>query len=392
MSAAVQQKSPVELIIILHIIQRLTKTPKSSSDAIAMHDTILSITAQHFSTSLQLIKQRVPKKAPEADGILSQLAPYLSYRRGPLRQDHETQQWIVTQGGLSQAFRYSFHSLCNWSANIAMNPAQRIGREYSSRLALLTCKVVGSRATLKVILEELKNQSMFEDGTAPLHLDVAVAIVCADELFRPERACYETSDSMPQASNTGDEQNHANRVDVTSFQRLTTGQDQDGAQLTIMGSLRNALEAAPDLIRDDLVTVEVIVRLHRRVTNIFASAAVAENGAAGVDTQNLLSNEVINSAAASLLPALDSNNADQPLDLSNLDLTGVATGNGLNLSLDSNSMVSDEMQGILGGDQSNVLSGLDVNGIENNTAGALGNDETDIFADLGLDADIDLGF
>lgn len=370
-AVAPQQKSPQELSVMCAIIKALMKAPTSSSDATAMHNTILSIVSHAFTRCLQTVKQRIPNSAKDLDPVLNFLEPHLTFIQSPLRYDTEMRNWLTSQGGIQQAFRYSFNSLTNWSTTIAMNPAQQIPRQYSPRLAFLSTRLAGARSTLRTLVEEVKNQTAFADGTAPLHLDTAAALICADALSSESYHAADTSSPPDQISATGAERPDLNtKGDGQFLQKIAAGSS-SSVRMTLASALSTALESAPSLLKTDPAMAETIVRLHRRVNTVLTSAAATANGTTATTipgaTNSLLAVDATSIALAT---------SNQPIDLSDvpLDMAGNTAGNsGIDLDADVG------MQGLLmgGSDQQSYLGA---------------SDDADTFAGLGLEEGMDFGF
>lgn len=329
MIAYAKEQRGADLALLLQIIQRVARAP-SSPDAQAMHATIMYIVGLPLTNCLKTLRKNNPKRN-DIDPIISNLKPYIDFRRRPYNPCHELRAWRASPGSLKQSLRVSFQSLIIWSS--AINP-QLSPPHYNPRLILIAECILGAPTTLSVLLEEVKVQTELPNGNAAVALDIATALICAPK-----------SENSPLA--------------VGWVNAPVPAQPAKGTKrMNLREALKLEFDTATDLVQKDQFMAETIVRLHR-----------------SVEAQlNISITPIPDVAAPSLLPmsSINISTVDQAIDFgTDANVTGMdldAGANGMHLGL-SDTLIGGDLK--MDGDDD--LFGQGGSGM---------NDDDDIFGDL----------
>ena len=331
------ERSNQNLDIVMLMLQRVTRSPAASGDSQSMHLTIMSIIAQPLLQSLQSVRRRRHSRV-DVEPIINTLKQRIPFRTIAHATQQEVQAWITQAGSLSHAFQNAVRGLISWSTSATVNIFQP-PPAYDHRLLLMTMKELGANAVLRMLLDEIKVRTASQDGTAPLTLDIAAAIVCAP-----------STENSPITS------------DWVNGTTIAANTHQGGYRLNLREALKIEFERGPDTMKVDSLLAETVVRLHRRV-----------------EVQLTITPEDI--AAQSI---------QVPTMLPVLDVSGAVAAAAASHQVDL-SAAMDVSMGLSGADAGSMAMDLSsaAGGIELLGTGGLGANDDDVFANLGLDDGLD---
>lgn len=237
--ASYARESPGENVdIILQILQRITKAP-GSSEAQALHSAIMAIIALPLSNLLRALEKKTSKRS-DITGIAKVMQPYRDFRRGPFSPCSQLTNW-TSQGGLQNAVKAAYRSLITWNIQLTTMTPHQLPPPYNQRLFLIAEYVLGAPMLLKIVLQEIKEQTENPAGAAAVALDIATALICA-----------------PKTENSP--------IDVTwPTSTIAAQHPQHRKRLNLREALALEMERAPETIKKDTTLAESIVRLHRLV-------------------------------------------------------------------------------------------------------------------------------
>jgi mediator of RNA polymerase II transcription subunit 5 len=221
----------------MQILQSLIKPKSISGEAEMMHETILSIIAKPLEHALRELRRSAPSRQ-DIDPLLHALQPHLSFKRTAGSHHTELESWTSTHGGgMLASLRNTFQSLVLWSTSpdINMTPAS-----YTHRQVLVAVKMLGARSVIRTIIDEVKLQNQYQNGSGDLAFDIATAIVCAPG----------ATDGLSPAD--------GNMLGMYSHQNLS-------GRLNLREALKLELEEVSKIFPNDPARAETIVRLHRRI-------------------------------------------------------------------------------------------------------------------------------
>lgn len=260
---------PPEQKAILKILQLILQPSSISSEASSVLSSVLSIVAKPLDQALRAYQRRDPRNQ-EIEPLLRILKEHVPLsRRTGAAENSELEAWSSTpNGGLSQAVRSTIRGFIAWG----LQPAgtESTPTAYTHRQLLAATRILGAKQTVRLILDELKEQ--VQAGNQSVAYDVCCAIICAPNV----------------ATDDVDPSSQVNLLDATA--------QAHGPQQRPM-SLRQALRAAAEdwkrIHKDDPVAFEIVVRLHRRVeaqlaVSVSAAAAAAAEAVLQGDGGNML--------------------------------------------------------------------------------------------------------
>ncbi|KAI9664753.1 MAG: mediator complex subunit [Bathelium mastoideum] len=332
--------------ILVQILHKLMRPSSLSGDAQGMHAAILSMVAGLLEKPLRDLQAREPSRY-DIEPLLEDLKAHAHYKRNGSSSLTELHQWTHTpNGGFRQSIRNTFQSLLSWGSHLPMIVPPP---NYTHRQILSAVKIIGSASTLRVLVEEVKQQTEQDNG--PLALDIATEIICAP-----------TPDDPPEAA-----------VDPTLILPTTTHtRPPSSSKTSLRDRLKLLLEDAPKKLASDPGTAATVVRLHRRVEAIMAEAAQAQALPPDLGAQEIIQAvdsvtadaAAVEAAAAAIVP-------DQSLDLNvaaGLDMDAAAAA-GVAMDLDlgaagtdlGSQSVDDMLQGSgLGSADDDIFGGLEM--------------------------------
>lgn len=357
--------------LVMQILHKLIRPASISGDALAMHTTILSITAHRLDNALSRLQRREPTRA-DIDPIRDTLRNHSTHKRNDDIPNTELESWTSTPGGgLLAALRKTIQSLVLWSSSIGIS---RSPPSYTHHQLLMSSQLLGVKRTLAALLDEVVAQT--EQGNGDVALDIATNMICAPS--------GHSNSSNPATPPYGDP--------TTVPQRRET-------RLTLRDALRFEKEDVTKLFSTEPGRAEVIIRLNRRVEAQLAPILAAAP-MPGLDSTM---------TAAQVAEMMES----MPMDLSTAADTGVlaATGdteltgasNAADMAVSTQNLDLGMRMGDVGlglvAPRGSIDFGMSGNGTvfgaqgEGNVQGEeAAEEEEDIFAGLGLDADMDMEF
>ncbi|KAL7925274.1 mediator complex, subunit Med5 [Trichoderma austrokoningii] len=230
----VEQKEQKSIIKILQLILLPTSI---SGEATTMLASVKGIIAKPLEHSLRSYQRQDPKNQ-DIEPLLRVLKDSLPFSRRTGAAEHqELEMWATSSSsGLSGAARHLIQGLVQWCMH---TDGTAMPTSYTHRQVIATLKIVGASRLLRVILEEIRQQSLAGNGSVVY--DVATALVCAPNV----------SNELPPTSGLLDETGNM----LPILQR----------PLTLREVLKMEAEDYRKLQKKDAELAEIVVRLHRRV-------------------------------------------------------------------------------------------------------------------------------
>lgn len=288
-----------EIDVVMQILQVVVKPRSISGEAEIVHGVVLSLVGKQLDGALRELRRRSPARN-DTQPMMQELQPRIASKRTMASHHGELESWTSQgHGGLLASLRSTVQSLVMWSTapDINMTPAS-----YTHRHPVVAVRLVGARAVIQAMLEEMKLQSQNDSGE--LALDIVTAMIVAPTVgdvpivggnitTTDDRARSSQASSQPPSSQP-------------SLYHPKT-------RLTLREALKMELDqTAPKMSLTDPLLAENIIRLHRRVEAHYAGMAAANATTAAAEA-----------AAAAAAGAHDLN---VPVAL---DEVGVGTGIGV---------------------------------------------------------------
>jgi mediator of RNA polymerase II transcription subunit 5 len=204
----------------IHLLQALTKTP-TSSEARAIHKTILTIVAEPLSQLLE--SSSGPKKVnQDLTALLASIQPHKDGRYTNTATKVEIEPWTSTAGGMLGSVRNTFHSLLYWDTSLI--PSAGLPTSFTYKQIDTAVQFNGAAEVLRVLVDELKLLS--GNPSFDPALDILSSAICA------------RAGSLPEADFI----------------------------LTLREALRLEYDNLAQILKEgDLIYAEAVVRLRRRV-------------------------------------------------------------------------------------------------------------------------------
>jgi len=323
--------------VVLTILQKLIRPSSIQGEALAMHNTVLSIIAQPLDELLRDLRKHDPDRQ-DIGTLIDKLKDYLHFSCTGDSHISELRVWSTDNGGgMLTGIRNSFNMLCFWSSPAGSNSTMPI---YSHRQLLAAIQLSGAPRVLRTIVDEVRAQT--EIGYDDLSLDVAASMVCASVL----------SDGR------------------TSLVNGTKSLFSD-SRLSLREALQLELDDAAKIVLLDPSRAEILVRLGRRVDSQLVEAPTMDLHMAIPDMMNTM--DFTSAVDVSGVPT------DVPLEF-RLDDNGQPDVQ-LDFTSTDNDALHLEMNAVLANDDSGVSKQFD---------DVSQSAEEDIFSGLTLDADIDM--
>ncbi|KAL8711658.1 MAG: hypothetical protein Q9220_004068 [cf. Caloplaca sp. 1 TL-2023] len=244
------KESSASINALMPALHTLLKPPSISSDSAVMHSAILDIVAEPLDQALthaQLQHNRRVDIAP----LQEKLRSHMQKHRQKASALSELETWAATPNkGLLTALSTTINALMSW--NIAsLNSAGMSAPNYTHRLLLRTQQILGAKATIKFLIDEIMAQvDSAGEENVDLIMDIIVTLIVAPQ----------PSTSSP--------------ASFPAYQ----------GRLTLRDVLRNISTEANELCKTDTARARIIVRLHRRVE---AFAPVPPNAMADIQHENM---------------------------------------------------------------------------------------------------------
>lgn len=230
----IEQKEQKSVIKILQLILLPTSI---SGEASTMLASVKGIVAKPLEHSLRAYQRQDPKNQ-DIEPLLRTLKDSLPLSRRTGAAEHqELETWATSSSsGLSGSVRHLIQALVQWCIHPEMTA---MPTSYTHRQIIATLKIVGASRLLRVILEEVRQQTLA--GSGSIAYDVATALICAPNV----------NNELPATSGLLDETGNMPPL----LQR----------PLTLRDVLKMEAEDYRKLQKKDAELAENVVRLHRRV-------------------------------------------------------------------------------------------------------------------------------
>lgn len=215
---------------------------------------------------------------------------------------------------LKAGLRQMLTSLMDWGSTLSLNPLRQ-PPAYTPRLLPISVAIMGARAVLKTLLEELKMHMALPDTSGPIALDICTTLICTPE---------------PGSS----------RSQTIYIHEATSNRS---GRLTLREALKIEFEEAPKLIQSDQLLGQCVVHLHRHVES---QLAMVMAGMAEMPAPLMPELSAIDEAAAAAVVA--DLTAGDPMDFTTDG--GLGDGLGLDMELDATGGAQMDFGGGLGGD------------------------------------------
>ncbi|CAI4210486.1 unnamed protein product [Parascedosporium putredinis] len=188
---------------ILKIFQLLLTPSAISTEASTMLTSVLNLVAKPLEHALRSYQRRDPKNV-QIEPLLRTLKDNLALsRRTGGAEQNEVETWSgPATGGLAVTVKHTVASFIPWALHPRLNA---MPTPYTHRQLLYGIKVLGAPRILRIILEELQQQT--EAGNASIAFDIASALICAPDV---------TSDVLPAALQTLDESGNVPPTSATA--------------------------------------------------------------------------------------------------------------------------------------------------------------------------------
>ena len=189
---------------LIPTLETLLRSP-SSPDSAAIHSAVLAVVAKPLDDALTYA-QRTQSLRTDIQPLLDILKPYL--RRSKSSPYSELETWTATPGGgLLAALNQNIQSLLLWTsvtsnssstststnnADISMSPPH-----YTHNILSCSIQILGAKAVLKVLIDELTSQSQSADPSHPHELDMLFDIITTMIVAPLHRHQTPTSTSAP---------------------------------------------------------------------------------------------------------------------------------------------------------------------------------------------------
>ncbi|KAL8741783.1 MAG: hypothetical protein Q9184_008343 [Pyrenodesmia sp. 2 TL-2023] len=220
---------------LIPALSTLIRPSSMSSDSAAMHSAVLAIVAGPLEEALTHA-QRAHKLRVDISPLLETLSSHMQQNNRDSKAYSELETWAAApRMGLQTALSNSINGLLLWCLTESSG-ATGSPPNYTHRLVRGCVQLLGARATLKVLVDELLNQiSAGQEQSVDYLFDIIVSLVVA-----------------PQPNATS-------------------------PRLTLKDVLRTQSQEANELLKTDADRARVIVRLDRRV-EIFSAASAHDVG------------------------------------------------------------------------------------------------------------------
>lgn len=230
----VEQKEQKSIIKILQLILLPTSI---SGEASTMLASVKGIIAKPLEHSLRAYQRQDPKNQ-DIEPLLRALKDSLPHSRRTGAAEHqELEMWTASSSsGLAGAAKHLIQNLVQWGMHPQMTA---MPTSYTHRQMIATLKIVGANRLLRVMLEEIRQQTLA--GSGSIAYDVVTALVCAPNV----------SNELPLTSGLLDETGSL----PPPLQR----------RLTLREVLKMEAENYRRLHKKDPELAEITVRLYRRV-------------------------------------------------------------------------------------------------------------------------------
>ena len=216
--------------------QLLSKVFLASAEKPGPYQTVVAIMAFTIDRFIRKITGISTKLPDWLEGVKKNVAPNVDFRRTLYSPFKELKSLRDSPGSLKIAFRSSIQSLINWSVSASLVPIQEPAN-YTPQTFYVSLLILGPSCILQILLDEIKSRTSDPDGSAPVALDIAAALVCSP---------------VPGSAHAPPDWMH-------------TAPSARNGRASLREELRLRALGAPKLWAKDQILAESVVRLHRRV-------------------------------------------------------------------------------------------------------------------------------
>ena len=142
--------APSNLDTIIPILTHLLKPPSISSDARVLHASVLSSVAKNLEETLTYILQKHPARQ-DINPLLDTLKSHSAKNRKLAVAYIDVESWSSNSGGFLGALRNRVRHLTQWDTS----RADLSSVQYVHRLVLMAQRLLGSKAVLDVLVDEV---------------------------------------------------------------------------------------------------------------------------------------------------------------------------------------------------------------------------------------------
>ncbi|KAL8950950.1 MAG: hypothetical protein Q9222_003040 [Ikaeria aurantiellina] len=232
------KESYASIDVVIPALHTLLKPPSISSDSAVLHSAVLDIVSEPLDQALTHTQSQHKNRGDIAP-LLETLRPHMQKHRQKAAALSELEAWAATSnGGLLAALSTTIHALMSWNM-ASSNSADMSAPNYTHRLLLRTQQILGAKATMKLLIDEIMAQlDRAGEESVNLMMDTVVTLIVAPQPSTPSSASF------------------------SGYQ----------GRLTLRDILRSLFSEANELCKTDTPRARIIVRLHRRV-EAFAPAS-----------------------------------------------------------------------------------------------------------------------
>ncbi|KAI0398259.1 mediator of RNA polymerase II transcription subunit 5 [Xylariaceae sp. FL0594] len=222
----------------IRILQLILLNKKGSDEAQTMLSAVLNIVAKPLEHSLRSYQRQEPK-SQEIEPLLNAIKDNIRLSRRTAGAGHnELEAWAnANNGGLAASVRQTLQSFVSWSLHPGLN---MMPASYTHRQMLAAHRILGTQRLLRLILDEIKQQT--DAGSGSIMYDVATALICAPD----------ATNVPPPAM-------------VTLFVDPGNPPVVPQTQMSLRAALQSEAEDFKLTHKSDPVMAEHVVRLYRRV-------------------------------------------------------------------------------------------------------------------------------
>ncbi|ORY71831.1 mediator complex subunit Med5 [Pseudomassariella vexata] len=223
---------------VIKILQLILLTKQGSNEAQTMLSGVLNIVAKPLEHALRTYQRQDPK-SQDIEPLLKAIKDNIRVSRRTGGAEHnELEQWTGQQsGGLVASVRHTLQGFVQWSLHPSINI---MPTSYSHRQILAAIKLLGPKRLLRLILEEVRQQT--DAGSGSVAYDVATALICAPDVTNVT--------PPPPPTLLSDPNQHPSPVQ---------------SRVTLRTALRWEVEDFKKIQKSDPAMAETVVRLYRRV-------------------------------------------------------------------------------------------------------------------------------
>ena len=247
-------KDAPELNILLPVLQALVKPPSMSGESAALHAAVLSVISRPLQRSLVHVQKLHPRRA-DTEPLLAILKRNVQLQCHVASSHTELETWSSTPGGgVLIALRHTLQSLTQWNNSGSLDAPPP---SYTHRLLLASVRMLGAKAVLTALIDEIMEQANLASNPLDVILDIVTSLIAAP-----------------------------NAADPSSIEPLATSYPKH--QLSLRDALQAEYNEAHRLSKTDNPRAEIVVRLCRRVTAQLARSNQHANIVSDADANQMM--------------------------------------------------------------------------------------------------------